>query len=161
MCGCTKISGMARRKKRKSTGRRKSYRRRSSVGAMPDTSQVMAGVKVGATALAGFGLAGMLKNNITFLQTNPLIGNILQIAAGIATPMIIKNDVGTGLGIGMVAKGIQGFVVDNVPGIANTLGLSGLPDMYPTNSVLGMLETTAPMASVGNMSNENIMLKVR
>lgn len=161
MCGRTKISGMKRRRKNGARRGRKSYRRRGArMGALPTVSNLTGAVMQGATVVAGYGLAGVLQNNIGFLSTNPLIGNLAQIVAGVITPTILKGNVGAGLGIGMVAKGVQGLVVNNVPGIANTLGLAGIPEMSPYYSVVGGFNDPGPMNSIAGGS-DNIMLKMR
>lgn len=160
MCGCTKLSGMKRRKKSGARRGRKTYRRRARVGALPTVSNLTSAVTQGATVVAGYGLAGVLQNNIGFLQTNPLIGNIAQIIAGVVVPSVLKGNIGTGLGVGMVAKGVQGLIVNNVPGIANTIGLAGLPEMNPIYSVVGGFNDPGPMNSIAG-GTDNIMLKMR
>lgn len=156
MCGCTKsINGMKRRK-----GARR--RRRSRMGALPTVSNLTGIVATSATVLGGYAIAGKVKN-IGFLANNPLFGNLATIAAGVILPGFLKGAVGTNLGIGMALRGVQGLVVDNVPGVADTLGLSGIPEMNPYYSVVGGFNDPGPMNSIAGASSgmDNIMLRVR
>ena len=148
-------------KKRKSA-RRKTYRRRSRVGALPTTGAITGALTTGATVLGGYAAAGML-DKITFLQSNPMIGNIVKIAAGIFVPSVLKGNMGAGLAAGMVARGVQGLVVDNFGGIATTLGLAGIPEMNPYYSVVGGFNDPGPMNSIAGASSglDKIMLRVR
>lgn len=147
MCGCTKISGMKRRKKSARRSGRKSYRRRSArMGALPKLNNVMDVAVTGATVLGGIAIANKVKS-IGFLANNPLIGNLAVIAVGALTPSLLKNATGARLGAGMAVAGVRGLLMDNAPGIADTLGIAGLESNAPVFSMMNGLESPAPTSS--------------
>ena len=89
---------MAKRKQhhKKTTHRR---RKRSTIGAIGGSmiTNIM-GVAAGAA------VASLLTENLLKTQTN-LIKAVAAIAAGVATPMFIKSEIGKAAGAGMVAVG--------------------------------------------------------
>lgn len=93
------------RKRKKSTGRRRSYRRRRGLGAINAGSMVM---QLGGV-IAGVAAAGYL-NKLALKNQSENIQTLVPIAAGIAMPLILKSELGKNLGAGMVAYGGAKFL---------------------------------------------------
>ena len=47
---------------------------------------------------------------IDIVKTNSNVQNLITLAAGIFTPMVVKGSIGTGLGAGMIAVSVAGLV---------------------------------------------------
>lgn len=147
MCGCTKISGMARKKRRKSTGRRKSYRRRSRVGALP---QNVAGtvLSYGVGVPIGVVASDFVSDKIT---VKPALKAVTQAVLGVATIFLngksVKIPILDAIGGGMIAGGgmtaikelasITDAAVAGLESPAPSYSMSGLDNPPPVNSFLG------------------------
>lgn len=137
-----KLSGkMAKKRKTKTTYRR---RRRARVGAITG-SDVMTVVKAGAVAAGGFIAGKMLISKVDFLQTNPGIAAAAQLAGAVVAPMLLKNAVGAGLGMGMAVGALTDVVKMAAPELsATTLGLGFPGSSYPASTrVPGIAGTQA------------------
>ena len=150
---------MNKGRKRGGGGRKRRY---SRMGAMPTMSSAM---ETGITVLGvagGFGTANKVKG-ISFLANNPLIGNLAVFGLGLLMPNLLKNQLGRAIGIGMALSGVKGVINDNAPGISETLGLAGIPEMNPYYSVVGGFNDPGPMNSIAGASSslDNIMLRVQ
>jgi hypothetical protein len=91
-------------RKRKTTRRKTSYKRRrmSGMGKL-DAGNILS--TVGGIA-AGTLVAGLLVKKLLSTQ-NELVQAIVPVAAGIATPMFVKSNLGTYAGAGMVGYGVS------------------------------------------------------
>jgi hypothetical protein len=118
MCGCTnKINGMKRKR----------------IGAM--SASGIQGAVTQALPIAGGYLVGeILTKQLTFLQNNPLMGNIVKLAAGAFLASSGKGLV-SGMGIGLAANGAVGAVLPSLQkgGIARLL-----PPGVPSAIVAGV-----------------------
>lgn len=119
MCGCSKLNGMARRK-------------RSRVGAI-GKGDIMTTVTEGAMLFGGFALANVLNKNISFLNTNPIVSAGAQIGLGVLVPTLLKSRIGNGLGLGMAVSGFRTLVAGGAPSVAENLGIAGLDYSMPPN----------------------------
>jgi len=136
-----KLSGkMAKKRKTKTTYRR---RRRARVGAITG-SDVMTVVKAGAVAAGGF-IAGKMLSKQEFLQANPGVAAAAQLAGAVLAPMLLKNAVGAGLGMGLAVGAITDVVKMAAPELsASTLGLGFPGSSYPASTrVPGIAGTQA------------------
>ena len=90
-------------RKRKTTRRKSSYKRRrvSGMGKL-DAGSILS--TVGGIA-AGTLVAGLLTKKLLSTQ-NELVQAIVPVAAGIATPMFVKSNLGQMAGAGMVGYGV-------------------------------------------------------
>lgn len=119
MCGCSKINGMARRRK-------------SRVGAI-GTGDIMTTVTEGAMLFAGFAAANLINKNVSFLNTNPLISSVAQIGLGVLTPTLLKSRMGNGIGLGMAVAGFRTLIVGSAPSVAEQIGIAGIDYSMPPN----------------------------
>ena len=119
---------MAKKKRKTTTYRR---RRRARVGAITG-SDVMSVVKSGAVAAGGFVLGKMLTSKVEFLSSNPGIAAGAQLAGAILVPMVLKNPIGAGIGMGMAVGAVTDVVKMAAPELsATTLGLGFPGTAYP------------------------------
>lgn len=107
---------MARRKKQKrSTTRR---RRMSGVGKFDagTAGTAIAGIAIGTIA------ASLLTKKLLASQSETVQG-IVPIAAGIALPIFMKNEIAKNAGLGMVAVGVTRFLTKfNIAGVGEDAG---------------------------------------
>lgn len=143
-------------KKRRTTRRRRSYRigaaRRS--GGMGD---VMTVIQTGAGIGAGVAGARMLVNNIGFLRDNRLFGSIAQIGAAV----VVNNFGGKMAGnvaAGMAAEAVISTVVDLMPGVASSVGLSGLGRVFKGSA---QIPGVAGMGAIGQKNYANPVIRVQ
>jgi len=64
---------------------------------------------------------------VPVIQTNPTVQNLTTLLAGIFTPVVVKGNVGKGIGAGMIAVSVAGLVDP----LLSTAGLTG------TNTFMG------------------------
>lgn len=96
------------RKKRSTSRRRSSRRRMGAVG----KSDLMTAVQIIAGAVIGKKVAQVIPFG------NDTLKNAVVAGIGVAFPMILKSDLGKGLGNGMIAAGGLGLVSSlNIPGL--------------------------------------------
>lgn len=62
---------------------------------------------------------------VTAINSNPNVQNLITLGVGIFTPVLIKNNVGRGIGAGMIAASVAGLVSPflSKAGIAGTDGM--------------------------------------
>jgi hypothetical protein len=123
-CKCSKMA-----KRKKTYRRRRSRSRIGQVSAKGFTDLAMTGLGVGA----GMALARMLANNIGFLRQNRLFGALAQVGGGLVVAGMGGN-IGKNLAAGMAAEAVVSTVVELAPGVASTVGLSGLGSVFPGSS---------------------------
>lgn len=92
-------------KKRKTQSRRRSTRRRRGLGAISPSGMI---VQIGGV-LAGVAAAGYL-NKLALSNQSETIKSLVPIGAGIALPLVLKNELGKNIGAGMVAYGGAQFL---------------------------------------------------
>lgn len=130
-------------KKRKAAPRRKTSRRRRSVGAVNKSMLTKAG-----GAIAGYVVGNMLQNKIAPTMDGKIKGAATAAIGLLLVPMLLKNDLGEGIALGMTVSGgetvLRGFNViagrqlmlpaaqpqrliagNGVPGFVNGSGVPG------------------------------------
>lgn len=132
----SKISGM---KKRSKKGGRKMYRRRarvSGIGALPTgVTGILTNIGIAA---AGAYVAGFL-SKIDMLDNNKTYLGAAQAVAGVATALMVKNDMAKAAGIGMALAGANNLVKstkllgsegEGIFGIPVRTGIAATPEYY-------------------------------
>jgi len=84
------------------------------------------------------------KSNADGTATN--VQNLITLAAGIFTPMVVKGSIGTGLGAGMIAVSVAGLVN---PLLANA-GITG-NDTFMGDVLMGEAESGTLMGASNNI----------
>lgn len=115
MCGC-KMNGMKRKR----------------IGAFNSKGAVNTLTQQAIPAALGFLAADLLTKNLSFLSSNPTVGNAVKIGAGVL--LAGQGGMLSGLGVGMAANGVVSFAKP----VFNLNGVGLLPPGVPSRYLAGV-----------------------
>lgn len=118
MCGC-QMNGMKRRKR---------------IGAFKTSGVIDTITQQALPAALGYLAADLLTKNLSFLSSNPTIGNVVKIGAGAL--LAGQGGMFGGLGVGMAANGVVSFAKP----VFNLNGVGLLPPGVPSRYLAGVPE---------------------
>ena len=120
MCGCNKINGKMGKRKR--------------IGAFKTSGVINTITQQAVPAALGFLAADLLTKNLSFLSSNPTVGNGVKIVAGAF--LAGQGGMLGGLGVGMAANGVVSFAKP----VFNLNGMGLLPPGVPSRYLAGVPE---------------------
>lgn len=126
MCSC--MNGMKKRKR---------------VGALNTGGMIDILTQQALPAAAGFLLADLATKNLSFLSTNPTLGNGIKVAAGAL--LAGQGGMMAGLGVGMAANGVVSFAKP----VFNLSGMGLLPPGMPSRYLAGVPDQPGVMKEDG------------
>ena len=118
---------------------------------------VMTVIQTGAGIGAVVAGARMLVNNIGLLRDNRLFGSLAQIGAAV----VVNNFGGRMAGnvaAGMAAEAVISTVVDLMPGVASSVGLSGIGRVFKGSA---QIPGVAGVGQIGQRNYANPVIRVQ